>query len=223
MSSLNGPHGEALSAAAELAAQSLRAPLDPSFKEHWAQKTSAQLVSEQEFMALKHSAGLHVVGITGFSGQWSQERIEADQEIQADTIAARAAIAEYLAQLKSVYADKLVLSSGATMEGVPKIIYELCEKLGIAAMGVTSAKAIDYQLGKMDYLIVQGSDWGEESATFLATSDELLMVGGGGQAKREAIAASTEGKAVTILQGFKGTADQLTQDDVPNARFIMRH
>lgn len=105
---------------------------------------------------------------------------------------------------KSTHGLKLVLSSGATNEGVPKIIDDFCEKLGIDAMGVTSAKAFDYPLGKMKYLIVQGDDWGAESSTFLATSDEILLLGGGGQAKREAIAAETEGKMVTVFQGFKG-------------------
>lgn len=191
--------------------------------EDWKQKTSATLLNESDFLVLKDSAGLHVVGVTGFSGQWSEAKIAADEGLKADVTAATAALAEHLAALKSQYGDKLVLSSGATNEGVPKLIYDLGESLGIKAMGVTSAKAYDYPLGKMDYLIVMGSDWGEESPTFLNTSDEFIMLGGGGQAKREAIAASASGKAVTVFQGYKGSADQLVPEDLPTGTFIARH
>jgi len=189
----------------------------------WAEKSSAQFVSGADFQELKTLHRLHVVGVTGFSGQWSDQKIASDQTIREDALAATSLIRDHLEALKAQYGSRLVLSSGATMEGVPKIIYQLCEQLGIDAMGVTSAKAIDYQLGKMRYLVVEGDDWGQESATFLRTSDELIMIGGGGQAKREAIAACTEAKPVTIFQGFKGTADQLTAAEAPGALFVARH
>ncbi len=189
----------------------------------WASKSTAQFVSGSEFQELKELHGLHVIGVVGFSGQWSDQKIEADPSLRSDAEAGAAVLREFLTQAKQRHGSRLVVSSGATMEGVPKIIYSLCEELGIEAMGVTSAKAYDYALGKMRYLIVEGEDWGQESATFLRTSDEIIMMGGGGQAKREAIAASTEGKPVTIFQGFKGTADQLTQEDVKGATFLARH
>ena len=223
MSSLNGPQGGGVSSDRGASGSDFGVPIGDDVKETWATKTTAALMTEAQFADLKEREGLYVVGVTGFSGQWSEAKIAADEEIRGDALAATTAIAEFLSELKSIHGDKLVLSSGATMEGVPKIIYELCDQMGITAMGVTSAKAFDYPLGKMSYLIVQGADWGEESSTFLSTSDELLMVGGGGQAKREAVAACTEGKPVTIFQGYKGTADQLTLEDAPNARFVARH
>lgn len=106
------------------------------------------------------------------------------------------------------------------MEGVPKIIYDVCEKEEIKAMGVACVKAFKYALGKMDYLIIEGEDWGAESPTFLKTSDEFIILGGGGQAKREAIAASAEGKTVSVFQGYGGSADQLTTADLPGAVFV---
>ena len=191
--------------------------------EAWKEKTAAQLLTEHDFLVHKDKLGLHVVGVTGFSGQWSDAKIAADGNIKSDVVAAVASLEIHLAELKEKYGERLVISSGATNEGVPKIIYDLCGSLGISAMGVTSAKAYDYPLGKMDYLIVMGNDWGEESPTFLNTSDEFIMLGGGGQAKREAIAAAASGKGVTVFQGFKGSADLLTADDLPSARFIARH
>lgn len=206
-------------------------PFDPSSEnlsaaitpEKWKEKTMATLLNEGEFLALKEREGLHVVGVTGFSGQWSEEKIAASAELAGDVKAAYGALGEKLDALKVQYGDKLVVSSGATNEGVPKIIYDLCSSKGIAAMGVTSAKAAEYQLGEMKYLIVMGNDWGEESPTFLNTSDEFLMLGGGGQAKREAIAAATLGKTVTIFQGFKGSSDAVTAADVSTGVFVARH
>jgi len=74
----------------------------------------------------------------------------------------------------------------------------------------------------MKYLIVEGQDWGAESQTFLKTSEEIVMLGGGGQAKREAIAAAQEGKSLTVFLGYGGTADQLDPSDMTGTAFIKR-
>ena len=185
-------------------------------------KTSAVLVDKQEFLERKSSEGLHVVGVTGFSGQWDSSKVAADPALQADVAAATVMIHQLLMRLREKFGSKLVISTGATMPGVPGLFYEACEHMGIAAMGVACEKAADYTLGKMQYLIIEGADWGSESPTFLETSDEIVMIGGGGQAKREAIAAGASGKSVTVFQGFKGTADSLTAADLPGAVFVKR-
>ena len=189
----------------------------------WKSKTSARILNEAEFSKLKEQHGLHVVGVAGFSGQWSNAKISADPELAKTVSDATTALRHHLSELKKQHGDSLVVSSGATMEGVPKLIYELCDELGIKAMGVTSNKAIDYDLGKMSYLIPFGEDWGAESPTFLRTSDEFLVLGGGGQAGREAKAAAQEHhKTVTVFQGFGGTSDQLQSSDLPGAQFVQR-
>jgi hypothetical protein len=187
----------------------------------WSAKTNADILDESQFETIKAREQLHVVGVTGFSGQWSNEKIGNDPALAKDYADAVKALEVHFTELKRIHGDKLVVSSGATMEGVPKIVYEVCERLGIAAMGVTSEKAFDYELGKMRYMIVHGRDWGEESPIFLRTSDEFIMLGGGGQAKREALAAAQIGKHVTIFQGFKGSADQLSASDL-QATFVPR-
>lgn len=188
----------------------------------YAEKTSAEIISALDFQVIKHGQDLHVVGVIGFSGQWGQGKIDADPQIKANVEAATKALEEELLSLKNTHGQSLIVSSGATMEGVPKIIYDLCAKHGIAAMGVACEKAFDYPLGKMKYLIVEGQDWGAESETFLKTSDEILMLGGGGQAKREAIAAVTLGKSLTVFSGYGGSADQLNPEDMVGARFVKR-
>lgn len=221
MSSIEQPHRSGVSA------DPLAAPADLQtrgiIRELWLAKTPAELVTTAEFSAIKAQQGLHVIGVMGFSGQWSEAKIAADSKIGDDVSAATAVLQDHLTQLKSRFGSRLTISSGATMEGVPKIIYDLCEKLDIDAMGVTSGKAIDYALGKMKYLIVEGADWGEESPAFLSTADAFLILGGGGQAKREALAGAAEGKQVTVFQGFGGSADQLSGVDIPQATFVARH
>jgi len=187
----------------------------------WSTKTDAELVTATRFIAHKEREELHVVGVVGFSGQWSEEKIASDPELRFKVKHARHQLEETLTELKERHGEKLVVSSGATMEGVPKLVYEVCEELGIKAMGVACEKAIDYRLGEMRYLLIEGSNWGDESLTFLRTSDELFMIGGGGQAKREVLAAASEGKKVTIFKNFGGTADELTGFDIKGATFVM--
>lgn len=114
----------------------------------YASKTSAQILSAQDFEILKEQDSLYVVGVIGFSGQWGQGKIEADPQIKANVEAATKVLEEKLIDLRKVHGDSLIISSGATMEGVPKIIYVLCEKHGITSMGVACEKAFDYPLGK---------------------------------------------------------------------------
>lgn len=204
----------------DLSSQQVGTQPPSSPAERHAGKTSAQIISALDFEILKEREGLHVVGVTGFSGQWSASKLDADPLLKAAADAATEALRDYLLKLKAEYGDKLIISSGATMEGVPKIIYDICFQAGIKAMGVACEKAFDYLLGTMKYLVVEGQNWGDESASFLKTSDELIMLGGGGQAKREAIAASHEGKKIAVFQGYGGSADQLAAADVPTATFV---
>jgi len=203
------------SSSQEVGAQARR-----SLSEQYASKTSAQIVSALDFEVLKEQQRLHVVGVAGFSGQWSPAKLEADPALKAAAGAATEALREHLKKLKDEHGDNLIVSSGATMEGVPKIIYDICAEEGIAAMGVACEKAFNYPLGTMKYLVIEGQNWGDESPSFLKTSDEFVLLGGGGQAKREAIAASQEGKQIAVFRGYGGSADQLTAADVPTATFV---
>lgn len=49
--------------------------------------------------------------------------------------------------------------------------------------------------------------------SFLECIDELLVVGGGMQSEREAIAAGEAGKSVVVVTGIGGAADRLAVDD----------
>ncbi len=188
----------------------------------FAAKTSAQIISLQEFQTIKQTQGLHVVGVLGFSGQWSQSRLDASPKIKSDYEAAQQRLELELKNLKFLHGESLIICSGATMIGVPKIVYELCDKHNIFSMGVAWDKACNRELAKMKYLIVEGRSADQTSRVFIESSDEFLMLGGGVQAKREAIAAMLECKPVTIFCGYGGAADKLDPDDMAGARFIKR-
>ena len=47
------------------------------------------------------------------------------------------------------------------------------------------SKAKGYPCFNCDYVEIVGSEWGEESGTFLNSIDLFIRVGGGGQSKRE--------------------------------------
>ncbi len=187
----------------------------------WAEKTSAVVLTAGEFATVKAAEGLYVVGITGFSGQWDDAKVAADPGLKAQYDRATETFRAKFTELLEEHGPNLVISSGATDLGVPKIAYAVAAELGIRALGVTSAKAVDYKLGQMDWLVVEGADWGAESPIFLETSDEVIVLGGGGQAKKEALAASNDHKKpVTVYQGFGGKADELTQEEMSSATFV---
>lgn len=176
----------------------------------WRESTAARVVSPTMFEMYKKWGDYHVVGITGFSASAPPEFSPED---------ARAELKNIFTQLKEKYGDKLVISSGATMLGVPKIAYELCDELKIKCMGVACEKAREYPLANMHYFVPVGQNWGDESATFLQTADELIALGGGEQARRETIAALTEKMPVTVVQGFGG---KLTAEDIVGAKIVER-
>ena len=52
-------------------------------------------------------------------------------------------------------------------------------------MGVACEKAEEYDCFQVNLKIIEGKDWGEESATFLENIDVLVRIGGGKQSLDE--------------------------------------
>jgi hypothetical protein len=187
----------------------------------WRMHTDASLLTEKRFAYLKYRAGLHVVGVVGFARPWTQMGLQG--AALAQTIAeARAMICRELADRQRRYGARLVVASGATNQGVLRLAYEVCAFLNITAMGIAPRQALDFPLGKMDYVLPFGRDFGDESDVFVRTIDELIVLGGGAQSQREVFAAATANRPMTIIQGFGGIADQLTPAAIPHARFVRR-
>ena len=188
----------------------------------WQAMTEARVVLPELFSRYKKWGDYHVLGVIGALRQWEEENPSRGPLLEETEAEARKALTDLFRERQEEYGDRLIVSSGATMKEIPKIVYEVCEELRIAAMGVACEKARDYPLGKMKYFMPVGQEWGDESAAFLAASDEIVMLGGGEQAKREALAASAEGKPVAVLRGYGGSADLLTTEDLPSGAFVER-
>lgn len=109
------------------------------------------------------------IGFIGYSGQ------------EFDENKAREIIEEIFKQLSK---DSVIVS-GATNLGIPKLAYEKANKLGMKTIGVMCEKGHDYELAKLDNLIIKGKEWGEESDTFLSMIDTLYKIGGGEQSEKE--------------------------------------
>jgi hypothetical protein len=184
-------------------------------------RTSASVITEAGFSSLKHRSSLQVVGVVGFARSWLQLGLRG--AMLAQTVAdARATIYHELADRQRRYGDRLVIASGATNVGVGQLAYEMCARLNITAMGIAPDQALDFPLGRMDYLLPFGQTFGDESPVFVRMIDEMLVMGGGAQSEREIFAAAADNRPMTIIQGFGGIADQLTPAVLPAARFVRR-
>lgn len=160
-----------------------------------------------------------VLGVTGFSGQWDLSIVPTTPDQEAALTEAKkqvpAAEAGFNAIFKALPSSGLRIVSGGTRVGVPKIAHEQAAKLSLKTDAVSSGKGGDYVLDeklgfcKVDQALFLGDDWGKESATFLAVTDEMLLVGGGGQVRKEAMSNLVSSKPLYVVLGTGGAADAI--------------
>ncbi len=181
----------------------------------WAERTKAEFLTPAELMARKAAEGWYLLGVVGFAGRW---RPGSEQLVEH----AHTMLTAEFTRLTNTHGQSLVIVSGATDAGVLQLTYAACQTMGITAMGITAGQALNFKLAPMDYVVPVGSRFGDESPVFIAAIDELLMLGGGQQSRDEAIAASHQGLPVTVIQGFGGSADELTTAELPTARWLVR-
>lgn len=86
--------------------------------------------------------------------------------------------------------------SGLTHMGIPGIAYDLAEEFGFKTVGIACNKANYYLCYPVDKTIIVGTNWGEESKTFMNYIDHLIRVGGGSQSHNEVQMARELGKSV---------------------------
>ena len=82
-------------------------------------------------------------------------------------------------------ADGYELVSGLTNTGVPKLAYELADKLGWTTIGITAKEAKQFECYPVNKEIIVGENFGDESETFIKYIDILVRVGGGKQSMKE--------------------------------------
>jgi hypothetical protein len=182
-------------------------------------RISAEICSAKAFAAQKADRGWHMLGVLGFAGRWERSGLTGEA-LAGYVTEARQALQGELVRCQEAHGGRLLVCTGATNTGVLQLAYELCAALGLETVSVAPDRALNYELGSLNYVIPMGESFGEESEWFVHLCDEFLLLGGGKQSQRELLMAGALGKPITIIQGFGGCADELTAVELPAARFI---
>ncbi len=125
------------------------------------------------------------IGVVGYSAQ----KFDEPEAIRM--------LREAYDSIDAQYSDKQkVVVSGLTDIGVPALAYREAQNRGWRTVGIACSKAREYACFSVDEEIIIGSEWGEESPTFLDSIDVLIRVGGGNQSKRETAETISRGKPV---------------------------
>ena len=98
------------------------------------------------------------VGVVGYSGQ------------KFDEADARETLEEALDDIEDEYIEsgdfeEIVIVSGLTNLGMPKVAYEVADNRGYGTVGVAPEQANEYELYPVDEIIYEGENFGDESET----------------------------------------------------------
>lgn len=115
------------------------------------------------------------IGVVGFSAQAFDK--------DAATLKLEHAIISAIADHSSNTDVEIV--SGLTNLGIPAIAYAIAGANGYKTVGIACQKARKYECFPVDEEIIVGSEWGDESETFLDYIDVMVRVGGGKQTLTE--------------------------------------
>lgn len=97
--------------------------------------------------------------------------------------------------------DEVMIVSGGTMYGIPKLAYFMAARLGYKTGGVICKEGLDDNLfPTLDELLVEGEHWGDESEKFIDTIDALYRIGGGKQSLKEVEMAKQKGIPVVEFE-----------------------
>jgi len=180
---------------------------------HWRSKTRAQVLDGATFRQLRRERGWFVLGVMGYAEPFRDAGAAADAE-RALALRLDAGLADHGA--------RLAVASGATDDGVLAITYRLCAARKITAIGITCDAGHRLPVARVDWLVPVGHRFGDESALFVDVCDAFVVLGGGEQARREAIGGRAQDKPVTLIQGFGGAADALAESGLPGATVVQR-
>lgn len=179
----------------------------------WRGRTRAQVLDGATFSHLRAERGWFVLGVMGHVRAWRSP---------TDGDDARRALAVELDAAGARHGPRLAVASGATDAGVLSVVYALCAERRLTAIGITCDAGRDLPLAPLDWLVPVGRRFGDESALFVDTCDAFVVLGGGEQARREAIGGRAQDKPVTLIRGFGGAADDLAELGLPGARVVRR-
>lgn len=114
------------------------------------------------------------VGVVGYSGS------------NFDLTSAQSLLREAFSLIsKSNPTKNIVIISGLTNLGIPRLGYLLAQEMGWKTVGIACSLARDYERFPVDFELIEGHQWGDESTLFLESIDLLVRVGGGAQSMEE--------------------------------------
>lgn len=177
----------------------------------WRGRTRAQVLDGATFSHLRVERGWFVLGVMGHMRAW---RSPTEGE------AARQALAAEIDAASAHHGPRLAIASGATDAGVLALAYALCAERRLTSIGITCDAGRELPLAPLDWLVPVGRRFGDESALFVDTCDAFVVLGGGEQARREAVCGRAQDKPVTLIRGFGGAADDLADCGLPGARVV---
>ena len=129
------------------------------------------------------------IGVVGYSGAKFDKTIaEALMAIAFDEVEVNHPDEEYM------------VVSGLTDLGIPSIAYNMAKKRGWKTMGVACSEAKEYDCFPVDEEIIEGDEWGDESATFLKQLDVFIRIGGGNQSLEETESAYKSKKIKAVYE-----------------------
>lgn len=126
------------------------------------------------------------IGVVGYSAT------------EFDEAKAKNKLEEMLLDIAESTTESVTIVSGLTALGVPKLAYQIADSHGWKTAGIACSKAEEFDCYPVDEREIVGSDWGDESETFLSSIDMLVRVGGGEQTKAET--AEAKGRGIEIRE-----------------------
>lgn len=90
--------------------------------------------------------------------------------------------------------DDIIVVSGLTNYGMPKVAYQVADYKGYGTMGIAPQEVNDtgYELYPVDEIIYSGESFGDEIERYIETIDVFVRVGGGAQTQMELELAEEE-------------------------------
>lgn len=95
--------------------------------------------------------------------------------------------------------------------GIPGLAYQIADERGYETWGIAPTEAKQADWYSVDYHVISGDNWGDESQEFVDDIDVFVRVGGDAQAHDEEASADAEGLTVYEYD-FDGSATSSTDD-----------
>ncbi len=181
-----------------------------ALRARWRPATRAQVLDGATFRYLCRERGWAVVGVMGDAATLDEPATEA----------AAAALSAQLDEARALHGERLAVASCACDGRISALIARWCAAQRVTTIGITCDAGRALPVAPVDWLVPVGERFGDESALFVDTCVGFVVIGGGEQARRQAIGGRAQDKPVILIRGFGGAADALAEMALPGATVV---